>query len=587
MVSTIPVLNAYQIDTNTQDHNTQNFDSNIREMIVPFIANSTHVVGIDVYENDFIHYWTFANSETDEGVPYQCMFISMRPLEKFTLTYLIVEKQVSSYHAAAEAWHTSLNDIYDKPEAQPGAAFVADDNDLSQWAGKETLMADNYMGRILSKESFTGTKDSRFLYYKKVTIGESLPGAEAETFDYDGINVYALDAHSIITDTTNAATYTKYLLIDPVTQSQSYSKVMELFAFVKTVREKYPGKSIMITMPNIPPQIVNLIDYHLDRLDLEIPRREPIPNQYYFMNAQKTRLFGNRYALGSKKFGILDVDHRVEGEIFAQCIVLGCVPSFAVPADEYDVYDDLFVTAKYAQTYKQLFFNKSFLANGFQHQNDTPSSYYASWCDRDGSGVCYGAYLIGFKDVTECFFTPAGTTCQKLGDNTIKLSSISPYRTVVVKYKTQYMKADPTPEPEKPTQEPVVPVPENPNGAQVGANQGFRIIIDKRWVLIVVASVLVMLFLGVILALVIWLILPKKEESDQEDAQVPYVDDWPAIEDSGESVSIETGDIQAEDEFFLGTKNNPEERQEKQHQFFGMEVEPKPDDFAIDGATFE
>ena len=84
-------------------------------------------------------------------------------------------------------------------------------------------------------------------------------------------------------------------------------------------------------------------------------------------------------------------------------------------------------------------------------------------------------------------------------------------------------------------------------GAIYGDTNLFQVLVEKRWIVIVIISLVSILALIVILVIIILLIPCGKEESEmneEEDEHPEIADDWSEPEDSGETVSVNSDEVE-------------------------------------------
>ncbi|KAH0793057.1 hypothetical protein GPJ56_002952 [Histomonas meleagridis] len=88
---------------------------------VPILANSTHIIGIDIFARDFVHLWEVETSydSTDMDSQLLCfsMYIEVIDRNGFDMPYIILEKPSTSWLDALEKWHLTFPEIYNE---QPG-----------------------------------------------------------------------------------------------------------------------------------------------------------------------------------------------------------------------------------------------------------------------------------------------------------------------------------------------------------------------------------------------------------------------------------------------------------------------------------
>ncbi|KAH0794868.1 hypothetical protein GPJ56_001261 [Histomonas meleagridis] len=116
--------------TKTKDHNVQKFTATIdainqtielNTMILnasfvpidimteyvysplPIIANGTHIIGFDIYDERFTHPWR------NNG---EFFTMKIRPHQTFTLSIYLVEHKSSNYYAALDHWYSLFPEIY-------------------------------------------------------------------------------------------------------------------------------------------------------------------------------------------------------------------------------------------------------------------------------------------------------------------------------------------------------------------------------------------------------------------------------------------------------------------------------------------
>ncbi|EAY15117.1 hypothetical protein TVAG_392340 [Trichomonas vaginalis G3] len=195
-----------------------------------------------------------------------------------------------------------------------------------------------------------------------------------------------------------------------------------------------------------------------------------------FTNDNKDVVFGNRYSLGSRRTSIVDNVGKLKDDLFSACLAAGCIPSYNYWNDPTYMEKNLKQSFElYLPIYEELYHNHSFMANGYNKFSNAPSTFYSTWCARDGSGHCFASFLMGspgkftvdVQDVKSCKFTAPGTSCEVKGTNKVQVGTTIPYRTVVVEYWTSYMydpvlfpDEDPTPETAEPEEEPPEEIPE-------------------------------------------------------------------------------------------------------------------------------
>ncbi|EAX96919.1 hypothetical protein TVAG_272470 [Trichomonas vaginalis G3] len=85
-------------------------------MVIPVLANESIIIGYDIYEDKFLYAW---HTRSEPQGSY--MELCIRPKTKFTLTYLVVEKESVNLRDSIEKWHLSFPDIYDNHSMGPGA----------------------------------------------------------------------------------------------------------------------------------------------------------------------------------------------------------------------------------------------------------------------------------------------------------------------------------------------------------------------------------------------------------------------------------------------------------------------------------
>ncbi|EAY15118.1 hypothetical protein TVAG_392350 [Trichomonas vaginalis G3] len=309
-LATISVTNPHHILRNVVDPNQRVDGSFIREMVIPFVANATHIIGIDILNSDFMHHWTWAKrygSSFNESY----MYISMRPLKKFTISYIIMAKKSVSFHDAAEQWHKTFPEIYDMVEYEAGS--YAPQPYMTKWAGKEDELINTFLGRFQTG-TFSGDKLENVSYFKRVSptyvyanyannadfdsncvetdtnctliknnpiinsdgnrvifsntaSSSKLPlvppqsvldvtmseyNENIDKWSYNGAHLDYTNMRIANYDLTHAEEFTPYTLIDTTNGKECYNMVMTMFPLVKKLVQKSP-KGIMISMTNVPP----------------------------------------------------------------------------------------------------------------------------------------------------------------------------------------------------------------------------------------------------------------------------------------------------------------------------------------------
>jgi len=85
---------------------------------VPIVANGTHIIGFDLYDTSFLHFWKIG--KVDE---YLCFQMAMNPLKEFNISVYLYKVKTTNWYDAMEKWHFLFPDIYLEQIAGYGIAF--------------------------------------------------------------------------------------------------------------------------------------------------------------------------------------------------------------------------------------------------------------------------------------------------------------------------------------------------------------------------------------------------------------------------------------------------------------------------------
>lgn len=103
------------------------FGEYLKIMFVPIAANGSHIIGVNVLDDRYVHAWHIERTTVDRvsHVFLEIYAQSRENVESFDLSYILIEKVTTSCRDAIEIWrdsmwHIEFGDVYDSQEFGAG-----------------------------------------------------------------------------------------------------------------------------------------------------------------------------------------------------------------------------------------------------------------------------------------------------------------------------------------------------------------------------------------------------------------------------------------------------------------------------------
>lgn len=496
-LSPLYINNAHQRPKLYWSYNSPISRSKTDLMLTPIIANSSLIVGYDIYNDDNFIPWharTYKN--------YTFMELSIHPLTKFKVSCIIMEVETKSYRDTLEKWHLAFSDIYDKhgigisywftwdyelmykqdellksclvnafwgyymlekepPPRIKAFRYYSPSMINNQWVKNDENIEENLRKCPnetckMALEYGIRDIDGKLRYYDNGTTGSScffLISTEKKKqyqeemkklmdkykftgIAFDGFGRY--DA-SYTDKEMPLDIYPYKILDDKNNNAEFYSLYNGALDLLKSFKQ-YAPNGFWINAGTTPPNVVQHI---------ALTGSERYFNKNEFTHS-RDGLWNHRFSLGSRPMTILDLSYgnQYVESAFCYCAAVGCVPS----VDHYDKSQTIWynetirkqMTAYFdvwKPIYEEMHNDTTFMANANgQVDGGNYTDEWGSFCKKNG--YCYVAFVPSEKNKEyrvkveghPKLYYKSNAVTYEINGNEITFKSSEDFRSLIIKY---------------------------------------------------------------------------------------------------------------------------------------------------------